>query len=107
MGDVEGLHAVHPERGEAVDRGEHVGGVGDVPEGMRPDREAAGVVDRLQGLGDGGRLAQAKGCSALDQVSANQRADVVDALLAQALVIGLMAEHGVCQMGPPDRLTGC
>ncbi len=82
VGDVEGLDAVDPERVEALDRGQHFPWIGDVPERVRPDGDAAGVVDRLDGLGDGGRLAQAKGGLALDQVAADQRADVVDALVA-------------------------
>ena len=65
-------------------RREHFVGVGDVPEGVRPDGDAAGVVDRLDGLGDGGRLAQAEGGLALDQVAADQRADVVDLLVLRA-----------------------
>ncbi len=50
--------------------------------------DAAGVVDRVDGLRDGGRLAQAERGLALDQVAADQRADVVDVLLAQALGVG-------------------
>ncbi len=61
VGDVEGLDAVDAERVEAVDAGEHFLGVLDVPEGVRPDGDAAGLVDRLDGLRDGGRLAQAEG----------------------------------------------
>ena len=68
VGDVEGLDAVDAERVEAVDRREHFVGVGEVPERVRPHGDAAGVVDRLDRLGDGGRLAQAEGGRALDQV---------------------------------------
>ena len=84
VGHVEGLHPVDAERAEALDAREHLVGIGDVPEGVRPDGDAAGVVDRLDGLRDGGRLAQAEGRSALDQVGADERADVVDALVVRA-----------------------
>ena len=84
VGDVEGLHAVDPERAEALDARSTSSESRDVPEGVRPDGHAAGGVDRLDRLRDGRRLAQAKRGPALDQVAADQRADVVDLLLAQA-----------------------
>ena len=55
VGHVERLDPVDPKRAEAVDHGEHLLGVLHVPEGVRPDRHAAGRMDRLDCLGDGGR----------------------------------------------------
>src|SRR4051812_23819697 len=66
--DVERLDAVQAVGGEAVDRGDDVGGRVDVPERVRPDGEAAGVVDRADGLGDRGRGAAAVGGCAGDEV---------------------------------------
>ena len=106
VGDVEGLDAVDAERVEAVDAGEHFVGVGDVPEGVRPHGDAAGLVDGVDGLGDGGRLAQAEGGRALDQVAADERADVVDVLGAQPGGVGGGAEDGFGEMGTADRLAG-
>ncbi len=73
---------------------------------MRPDADAAGGVDRLDRLGDGGGLAQAEGGAALDQVGADQRADVVDVLLAQPRGVGGRGQDGFGQVGAPDRLAG-
>jgi len=73
---------------------------------MCPDRYASRVVDRLDGLGDRGSLAQAEGWLALDQVALDQRADVVDLLALQANGIGGRGEHGFGQVGAPDRLAG-
>ena len=80
------------------------GGVRDVPEGVRPHGDAAGVVDRPHGLGDGGRLAQAEGRAALDQIGPDQRADVVDALVPEAGGVGGAGEHRLGQVRSADRL---
>ena len=55
---------------------------------------------------DGGRLAQAEGRPALDQVAADQRADVVDVLLLQPRGVGRAGEHRPGQVGAADRLAG-
>src|SRR5207237_10104392 len=64
MGRIEDLDAVDALRLEAIERGEHLLRVGDVPERVRPHRDAAGVVDRgdrrlhgRRGTGDEGRRA--------------------------------------------------
>jgi hypothetical protein len=72
VGDVEGLDPVEAERGEAVDRVEHLGVVVEVPEGMRPDGDPAGVVDDLDRLGHGrGRAAAVPG-RPRDQIALEQ-----------------------------------
>jgi hypothetical protein len=103
--DVERLHSVGAERTEAIDAREHFAVVLDVPERVRPDGDAARLVDRGDRLGDRRRLAQAKRGLALDQVAADQRADVVDLLVAQTLCIGRRGEHGGRQVRAPDRLA--
>src|SRR5207302_8392554 len=103
---VERLDAVDSERAEAVDRVEHLAVVGDVPEGVSPDRDAAGVVDRLDGLGDGRRLTQAERGAPLDEVTANERADVVDVLGLQPRGIRGGSEDGLREMRAPDRFAG-
>lgn len=70
---------------------------------MGPDGKAAGGVDRVNGLGDGGGLAQAEGGAALDEVGADGGADVVDPLVGQALGVGGVAKEGFGEMGPADR----
>ena len=56
--DVEGLDAVDFQRAEALDAGQHLAGALDVPEGVRPDGDAAGCVDGRTAAVHGGRLAQ-------------------------------------------------
>ena len=73
---------------------------------MRPDRHAAGGVDRVDRLRHRRGLAQAEGGAALDQVAADQRADVVDLLLAQTRGVGGRGEDGFGEVRAPDRLTG-
>ena len=69
--------------------------------------DAAGVVDRLDRLGDGRRLAQAEGRPALDQVPADQRADVVDApRCCRRSALAGAREHGAGQVRAADRFAG-
>ncbi len=58
------------------------------------------------GLRDGGGLAQAEGGLALDQVAADQRADVVDLLVPQSRGVRGRGEHRFGQVRAPDRLAG-
>ena len=106
VGDVEGLHAVDSQRAEALDGVERLAGLGEVPEGMRPDGQAAGFVYGRHRLLHGGDLAQAIGRAALDEICADEVADVLDALPPQPGGVGGGVEHGGGYVRAPDRLSG-
>jgi hypothetical protein len=73
---------------------------------VRPDGDATGLVDGLDRLGHGGRLAQAEGGPALDEVSADERADVVDALVRQTAGVGGGGQDGFGEVRTADGLAG-
>ena len=73
---------------------------------MGPHGHAARLVDRLDRLGDGGGLAHAEGRLALDQISADQGADVADLLRLQAGGVGGRRQDRLREVGAPDRLLG-
>src|SRR3712207_8656484 len=61
VGDVEGLDAVDAVALEALEGLDRLVVGLEVPERVGPDRDAAGVVDRLDRLGDGGHRAADEG----------------------------------------------
>ena len=104
--DVERLDAVQAVAGEAVDDRDDLVGMVDVPERMRPDRDAAGRVDRGDRLGDRRRSAAAVGRSAGDQVGLEELAEVGEALVGDALGVVGVVERGLCEVRPADREPG-
>jgi hypothetical protein len=103
MGRIEGLDAVEAERGVALDPVDDVVGVGDVPERVRPDGHAAGVVHDVDGLRDGRRGAWAERRRARYQIGLQQLRGVHDLLLREAHPVGRMVESSLSKVWPPDR----
>src|SRR5690242_12969579 len=103
MGRVEGLDAVDPELDEAVDRVEDGLGVGHVPERVRPDGDAAGLVDGIDRLGDGRGRAGAVGGRAGDEIGLEKLRGVHDPLALEAHPVGRMIKGGLSEMRTADR----
>jgi hypothetical protein len=102
---VEGLDAVEPLRCEAVDGGEHGRGVVDVPEGVRPDRDALGLVDDGDGLSDRGRRASSVGRGAGDEIGLEQLRGIHDLLAREAHPVGGMVERRLGEMRTADGVA--
>jgi hypothetical protein len=103
VGRVERLDPVEPDLDEAVDRVEHGLGVGHVPERVRPDGGAAGVVDDRDGLGDGRRRPAAIGGRAGDEIGLEKLRGVHDLLVLEAHPVGGMVKGGLSEMRTTDR----
>jgi hypothetical protein len=103
VGRIEGLDAVEPEPGEAIDGVEDGIRVMDVPERMRPHGHAADLMDECDRLGDGGRGATAVGGRTGHQIGLEQLRGVHDLLALEAHPVGRMVERRLSEMGPADR----
>src|SRR6185436_18272247 len=106
VGDVEALDAVEPVLAEQVDRLQHLGVGVEVPVGVGPDRDAAGVVDPLDRLDHGRVRAREVGGLAGDQEVGQERGDVVVALGRESVGVRRVVEHGLREVGAADRLAG-
>src|ERR1700760_3364397 len=93
MAEVEALGAIDPPAGEALKRGHHLGWIRDVPEGVGPDGDSAGAVDRVDGVLDGRDLPRTEAGTALDEIGAEKTRGIVEALGGQALGIGRVRGH--------------
>src|SRR4029079_8889902 len=80
VGGIEHLDAVQARGAEARDRGQHGGGVVDVPERVRPDRHPAGRVDDGDRVLDRRARARDVGDRAGDEVGREERVLVSDPL---------------------------
>jgi hypothetical protein len=103
MGRVEGLDPVEAQPDEAVDRVQDTVGMGDVPERVRPDGDAAGAVDERNRLGDGRRGARAVGRRPRHQIRLEKLRSVHDLLGLEAHPVGRMVERGLSEMRTADR----
>jgi len=111
VGHVERLDAVEAGRVEAVDRVDDEVVVVDVPEWMRPDGQAAGLVDELDGArGCRGGASDERRASG-DEIGHEHRvgdrrqrvARAREALAAQALRVARMRRDRARQVRPADR----
>jgi hypothetical protein len=100
---IEGLDAVEAQRGEALDRVPNGLGADDVPERMRPDRHAAGVVNDRDRLRDGGHRARPVGGRARHQIGLEKLRGVHDFLFLEAHPVGRMLKGGLSEVRTPDR----
>ena len=103
VGRVEGLDAVEPERRETVDGLEHGRARLDVPEGMGPDGDAAGLVDERDGLGHGRLGPPPVGRSSRDEIGLQQLRSVHDLLALEAHPVNGMIEGSLREMGTTER----
>ena len=99
--DVEGLDAVEARRGEAREPPQDVVVAREVPERVRPDRDAAGVVDRGDRLRDGRGRAPAVGGLAGHEVGLEERRRLVEPGRAQQL--GVARDRGGGEVRAADR----
>ncbi len=106
VGDVEALDAVEPVLPEQVDRLEHLGVAVEVPVGMRPDGDAAGLVDPLDRLDHRRVRAREVGRLAGDQEVGQERGDVVIALGGESVRVGRMLQDRLREVRAADRLAG-
>ena len=102
---VEALDAVEPVGGEAPHRAQHLVGVLDVPERVRPDRHAAGVVDDLDRLLDRRARARDVGGRTRHQVGREQLLLALDALAREPLGVVGVGEHGVGEVRAAHALA--
>jgi hypothetical protein len=105
MGRVEGLDPVEPELGEAADRRGHAAGLGHVPEGVRPDRDPARIVDDLDRLGHGRRRARAVGRRPGHEIGLQQLRGVHDLLVGKAHPVRGMVERRLGKVRTTDRVA--
>ena len=103
VGGVEALDAVEPRGGEALERGERGVGVVDVPERMRPDGDAAGGVDDLDGLRDRRPRARHVGDGARHEVGGEELRLARDPLLAQPVGVGRVLQHRLGEVRAAER----
>jgi len=105
VGDVEDLDPVQPQGAIALERVDHRLRVGDVPERVRPDRDASSGVDHVDGLGRGRLGAAGETRLSLDQVAADQVADRGDPLIGETDAVGGVTEDRFCEVRATDRQT--
>jgi hypothetical protein len=105
VGGVEGLDAVEPEVGEAIDACDDRLRVVDVPERVRPDGDAAGLVYHLDRLRDRRRGAATERRRARYQVGLQKLRGVHDSLALEAHPVGRMVEGSLSQVRAPDGLA--
>jgi hypothetical protein len=102
VGDVERLHPVEAHGGEAVDAvADLLVGV-HVPERVRPDGEAAGLVDQRDPLGHRGRGAVDEARPPGDQVGLDHGADVAQPLGGEAVRVRRVVEDRPGEMRAAD-----
>jgi hypothetical protein len=100
---IERLDAVEPERREAVDAlGDH-GGVVDVPERVRPDGDATGLVHDVDRLGHLGGGAPAERGRARYEIRLQELRGVHDLLALEAHPVGRMVEGSLSEVRSADR----
>jgi hypothetical protein len=103
VGRIERLDAVEPERGEALDVNGDLGGFADVPERVRPDGHAAGLVDDLDRLSHRRRGAPTERRRARYEIGLQQLRGVHDLLAREAHPVGGMVESSLSEVRPADR----
>ena len=103
VGRVEGLDAVEAEPGEALDVPSYVVGVLDVPERVRPDGHAAGLVDDRDRVGHRRHRAPAERRRARYQIGLQKLRGVHDPLALEAHPVGRMVESSLSEVRPADR----
>jgi hypothetical protein len=103
VGGVERLDAVEAEGGEALDVLDHRGGVIDVPERVRPDGDAAGLVHDLDRLGHRRRGAPPERGRARYEIGLQELRGVHDLLALEAHPVGRMVESSLSEVWTADR----
>jgi hypothetical protein len=103
--DVEGLDTVEALSRKAVDCVEDLAGIGEVPERMRPHREAVGSVNGRDRIRDRRARTTAVGRRALDQFGDEQFGGVRQSLRAQPLGVVGMSEDRGGEVGAPNAAT--
>jgi hypothetical protein len=103
VGGIEGLDAVEPERGEALDPLADSGGIVHVPERVRPDGHPAGLVHDLDRLRDRRRRAAAERGRAGNEIGLQKLRGVHDLLALKAHPVGRMVESSLSEVRPADR----
>jgi hypothetical protein len=103
VGGVERLDAVDAETGEALDVLHHAGGIADVPEGVRPDGDAAGLVHDLDRLRHRRRGAPPERGRARYEIGLQELRGVHDLLALEAHPVGGMVEGSLSEVRTADR----
>jgi hypothetical protein len=103
VGGVERLDAVDAEVGEPLDVLDHRGGIGDVPERVRPDRDAAGLVHDLDRLRDRRRGAPTERGRARYEIGLQELRGVHDLLALKAHPVRGMVEGSLSEVRTADR----
>jgi hypothetical protein len=103
VGGVEGLDAVEPHLGEAIDVLDHRRAIADVPERVRPDGDAAGLVHDLDRLRHRRRGAAAERRRARNEIGLEELRGVHDLLALKAHPVGGMVESSLSEVRPADR----
>ncbi len=105
VGRVEGLDAVEARRLEPIDGVQDGRRVLDVPERMRPDGDAAGLVHERDRLGDGRDGPAAVRGGAGDEIGLEQLRSVHDLLALEADAVGGMVERRLGEMRTADGVA--
>jgi hypothetical protein len=103
VGGIERLDAVEAERGEVLDPLGDDGGIVDVPERVRPDGDAAGLVHDLDRLGHVRRRAPTERGRARYEIGLEELRGVHDLLALEAHPVGGMVESSLSEVRPADR----